>query len=1259
MSTHAIHDVVVASPEGWRIITTQTVMGLRLAEVDFNMPLSEASLPRVPFAHPDQPIADGLAALRESPTEHLCLVDSWGQLAGIVSFTDILAHLDPKHLAQTRRIRDFIKLSDFCMLSTGDTLQAAMLKMHTAGHSAALARLPSAEVGIITRSDITNALSSGQDWHQPVTAFMTAPAFTVSEDLTLQQALATCREKHLKRLIVTDANKKVVGLLHQKDLVTMAYESWQQVVRPQSSLQREVASTAEQEQRWRAVLEGTQQGVWDWNAKTNQVYFSPTWKAMLGYAEDEIGDSLDEWDSRLHPDDRAAVYADLERHFTGQAPIYENTHRVRCKDGHYKWILDRGKVFSTDAAGRPLRVVGTHTDVTDDYEQKRQLNRLAENVPGMLYQYRLFSDGRSCFPFATKNIWDVYGVTPKQVADDASEVLQRLHPDDASVVADSIAVSAQNLSVWEIQYRYNHPVKGECWLEGRATPEKMLDGSVTWNGYIYDITERKRQELALEEATMRYQLTMEATGTGLWEWDLKTDNLRWSPQTYEQLGYPANSFAVCLQQFQQMVHPDDLQPLMQDVMRSIEEDDSFTVQYRMRHAQGHWLWIQGRGKVTMRDAEGAPVYVMGTHSNISTLKQVERELAEAKAAADEASQAKSQFLANMSHEIRTPMSGIIGLSQISLDEHDVGVLHDRLKKIHQSGRMLLGILNDILDFSKIEAGKLEVDPQPFLLRVLLNNLESLFADMATVKGLVLTLSADESLEDAYIGDELRIRQILTNLIGNAIKFTERGRVQLHVSVAGTAGRPELAFSVQDTGIGISEAQQAQLFTAFNQGDASITREFGGSGLGLIISERLVEALGGTGIQVASNPGQGSCFSFSIPMVRCQLAQVQELMHGESAALDQYPGGIQGRVLLVEDNMINQEVAKHLLQKIGLMVEVAGNGKEAIDCHAKGDIDLILMDIQMPVMDGYEATRQLRASGCRLPIIALTAAAMVEDQNKAFAAGMNGHLAKPIDLQALLQVLLHWLPGAQVPAAPVQRSNDPGSVNHHQSPEAAVESRSAVNPSAEPPAAETLVNTKMGLALLNGNVALYQKLLQTFLDQLDSDYADLPQQIRVLDNSSSRDAFHSVQQQTHGLKGVAGNLALGLLAQEVAALDTRLKQARVPEAGLIEAFELRLKQTAAAVRAWVEAQGSNTATALSAADNDELQAVLSAIRDAIENSEFIDVTELQRHSVQVPASLRNDWQALCLALDYFDYDQAKRRLEPLFETLSEGETARAE
>lgn len=383
--------------------------------------------------------------------------------------------------------------------------------------------------------------------------------------------------------------------------------------------------------------------------------------------------------------------------------------------------------------------------------------------------------------------------------------------------------------------------------------------------------------------------------------------------------------------------------------------------------------------------------------------------------AEAANQAKSDFLANMSHEIRTPMNGILGMSELGLKEQDPEKMRHQLLRVNQSGRLLLGIINDILDFSKIEAGKLELDLHPFQPRQLLDELNSLFSEMATDKGLSLTaLEQPEELGmSCFLGDSHRLRQVLINLIGNAIKFTETGSVTVTLQLLDTQdsaedGRVWIDFQVRDTGIGLSEAGQKKLFQAFTQADTSITRQHGGTGLGLVISERLVKLMGGDEIKIQSQVGQGSTFSFVLPFhlgseedkAACRRSPVLATSHQKALA---------GRVLLVEDNEINQEVVTSHLQALELNFEIANNGQEAVELAQQKVFDLVLMDIQMPIMDGYQATQAIRLFNKTLPIVALTAAAMIEDKSKALAAGMNDHLAKPIDPAQLYQLLARYLP----------------------------------------------------------------------------------------------------------------------------------------------------------------------------------------------------------------------------------------------------------
>ncbi len=495
-------------------------------------------------------------------------------------------------------------------------------------------------------------------------------------------------------------------------------------------------------------------------------------------------------------------------------------------------------------------------------------------------------------------------------------------------------------------------------------------------------------------------------------------------------------------------------------------------------------------------------------------------MAAARDAAEGAARTKSTFLANMSHEIRTPMNAIIGLSQLAREEALEEPARTYVDKVHASAVALMGILDDVLDYSKIEAGQLHFERLPLDLPELLRRVAGLFIARIEQKGLHFEMTMAPDLPRALLGDALRLSQVLNNLVGNAVKFTERGGIVLSARLAGppAEGSALLHFEVRDSGIGITPAQRATLFEAFSQGDSSITRRFGGSGLGLSICKRLVEMMGGD-IGVESTPGAGSRFWFT---ARLPLGEVgAPALPAAAPAPDTLPAGL--KVLLVEDNELNQLVASQFLRRLGAEVQLVPDGAQAVEAvraarQAGGrGFDVVLMDLHMPVMDGLEATRRIHAlpGGARLPVIGMTAAALPEDRARCFAAGMVSHVAKPVMPERLLQALREAL---QLAADPL--------------------------PQAPPPVvAATDVLDLTGLRQrLAGNEPLVWRLIDLFV-QRDAQAADELRGLVVLGD------LQAARLRAHDLKGGAATLGLTALAQAAGALETALRRDTPDEAEL--------------------------------------------------------------------------------------------------------------
>ncbi len=534
--------------------------------------------------------------------------------------------------------------------------------------------------------------------------------------------------------------------------------------------------------------------------------------------------------------------------------------------------------------------------------------------------------------------------------------------------------------------------------------------------YVRDITERKSSEQALKESEGRFRRLLESVTDYIYSVRVADGQARetvHSPGCEAITGYAPEDYLQDPNLWTRMVHADDLPAVLDQARLAIAGQAVGPLEHRLRTKDGRLRWVRNT-PVVRRNERGRVVMYEGLISDITERKEAEEALRQAKEAADGANRAKSVFLANMSHEIRTPMNAILGMSRLLAVAGLTAENQEMVQAILVSAENLLAIINDILDFSKIEAGRLEITPERTDLGRLLNEVLEALAVTARDKGLSLAMDVDPGLPTQVLVDPVRLRQILLNLMGNAVKFTSQGAVTLKAQVLAPGqedGKIRIRFGVEDTGIGIPADKLEKIFQAFDQADSTVTRRFGGTGLGLTISSNLTRLMGGERIEVSSTPGQGSVFSLTLT-----LALPEPLPEDRPSDQTQAPPRTRAdfsslRVLAAEDNTFNQLLLNKILANLGVKnVVMVANGQEAVDrlTADPGSADIVLMDVQMPVMDGLTATIRLRQAGVHIPIVALTAHAMKEDEDRCRAAGMDEYMSKPFKTEALTFLLQKYM-----------------------------------------------------------------------------------------------------------------------------------------------------------------------------------------------------------------------------------------------------------
>ncbi len=539
-------------------------------------------------------------------------------------------------------------------------------------------------------------------------------------------------------------------------------------------------------------------------------------------------------------------------------------------------------------------------------------------------------------------------------------------------------------------------------LKLRAHRDRMLKVNAQLEEQNEELTEFAER---LDEESGRYELVIEGVDVGIWEWDIPSNQSIWSYRLFELLRLPPSEELDADAEWEQRLHPKDRQRIHDGVVHHLKTRRAYKEEVRVRCGDEQYRWFRICGKARFDEQSGRALKMAGSLEEISERKLAEAQLIEERNKAKVAEKAKSEFLANMSHEIRTPMNAIMGMAEM-LAGMELGPEQEEMAQtIHGSAKALLCILNDTLDLAKIESGRVEFEQIAFDVLDVSRDVLRTFEIQSKQKNLDLDMSVAPGLSVLRIGDSGRIRQILMNLLSNAVKFTKEGRIHLQLS----GDEQQLHLAVTDTGIGIRKEKQEDCFNSFVQADSSTTREFGGTGLGLPISRMLARLMGGD-LTLRSEEGEGCCFTLSLPLLPGPEAGDEEPARSDvrDAMKDSSPAA-KLTILVVEDNAVNQRVAQMMLRKLGHEVHIASSGLDGLEQMNTQNPDLIFMDCQMPLMDGYEATREIRKlkPARALPIIAMTAHAMEGDREKCLEVGMNDYITKPISSESLQLMLEKW------------------------------------------------------------------------------------------------------------------------------------------------------------------------------------------------------------------------------------------------------------
>ena len=779
---------------------------------------------------------------------------------------------------------------------------------------------------------------------------------------------------------------------------------WEQAAARRKDAARDEASRAI-EKRIRLAEQVARFGTWSFDIAKQTATLSGGAAHIQEFGDEPIELTLDQLYATASPEDRKAGSLARDRAIA-EGGTYATEFRRVLSDGSTRWYRNHGHVEIVD--GKPPSMVGAVMDVTEEKEVLERANRSAERM-------------RLAEAAAGFGVWEtdlntgwVTGsegwAALEHIADGSvgchvSDIRKGVYADDLAIFDGAREGALASTEPFSVEYRVTLDQGALRWRRVTARILRVDGRPSRLVGVTMDITKEKEVVERANQTAERMHLAERAACFGIWEMDLETGYVKGS-QAWAELERVADAaVGRHVNEVREIVHPDDRWLLGAGADRAFATGEPYSVEFRIVPEPGVIQWRRSTARVQFVD--GKPKRLIGASIDITREKEMV-------VAAEAANRTKNEFLASMSHEIRTPMNAVVGMTSLLLQKDLDAETADMVETIRSSSDALLTLINDILDFSKIESGKFDIEDQPFDLARCVDESVDLLSVRAREKQLRLSATIDPAMPRWIHGDVTRLRQILVNLLGNAVKFTDAGGVTVTVAPAlDESNAPLLHIAVRDTGCGIPADRMDRLFQAFSQVDASTTRKYGGTGLGLAISKKLTEIMGGR-IWVESTEGHGSVFQFLLPLREAPApADANETSRRGAGDIDPaFAKAHPLRILLAEDNVVNQKVGVAILKRMGYAPDVVANGLEALAAVSRQPYDVVLMDVQMPEMDGLEAARLITAkwdASHRPRLIALTANVFKSDQEACRTAGMDDFLSKPLNISTLRDALLRCVP----------------------------------------------------------------------------------------------------------------------------------------------------------------------------------------------------------------------------------------------------------